>query len=245
MAFQLRAEDVLAAGMALPIAAGASNIGRAARVLSSLREAGIVRPEDISDAVNNSPTDTLTRDQILELRARYKAKEYPYKDHITRPRLAHGAHNSGLNAEMARDAAKMQSLDEHNETLFKYLRPGMTAPEAHAALAKGVKEEKRLPAYWDDLHNRRNFNVCSDAVHGIRVTPDGHIEIKWRGTDNWYTFKKFKDTHEASLEAQRLIMEPSLGRAVYPITKSKDPQSMLAKGLGKWNIKNYNGAFAK
>ena len=245
MAFQLRAEDVLAAGMALPLAAGASNIGRAARVLSALKDAGAVRPEEISDAAGRNPADTLTMDDIMTLRSKYKAKEYPYKDHITRPMLANGAHNSGLNAEMARDAAKMQSLEEHNETLFKYLRPGMTAPEAHAALAKGVKEEKKLPAYWDDLFNRRNFNVRSDAVHGIRVTPDGHIEIKWRGSPDWYTFKKFKDTHEASLEAQRLIMEPSLGRAVYPITKCKDPQSMLSKGLGKWNIKNYDGAFTK
>lgn len=251
MAYQISSKDILLAA-AVPFigrAAAGGFTSPAGRVLAQLQASGIA-PDEVSPAINADPDATMTPEQVLTLRGNLKAREYPRKDHVTRTMWANGAHNSGLNRAMAEDAARMQSLQEHNDALLRYVRPGMTEAQAHAAITRGAKEEKKLPAYWDELHNRRNFNVRSDAVHAIRITPDGYIQIKWRGKPSktnpsgWYTFRKFRDTHEASLEAQKLIMSDSLGRAVWPVMTRKGGDKLAAKGYGKWNVANYNAAFA-
>lgn len=270
MAYQVSAEDVLALA-AFPLFGRMANAGRggmAANVLSSIasgngRLMGSQDPEVLAALISGytgqpvtpSPDidkepEPLTAQQVLELRGRLKARKYPAKDHITRPMYANGAHNAGLDTTIAKDAARMQTLGEHNAALLKYVRPGMSPKEVDVAIRKGVKEEKKLPQYWDDLHNRRNFNVRSDAVQGIRITPDGKIQVKWRGKapatnpDGWYTFRQYPDTHKASLEAQKLIMSPSLGRAVWPVKTRKGGDKLAAKGYGKWNLEHYNGAYA-
>lgn len=212
-------------------------------VLSALISGATGKPVVPSDAIGSRP-EPLTAEQVLTLRGRLKAREYPTKYHITRTMPANGAHNSGLMSEIADKAARMQTINEHNDALLKYLRPGMMPTEVDAAIRKGVKEEKRLPQYWDDLQNRRTFNVRSDAVHAIRITPDAKIEVKWRNSPNWYTFKQYPDTYKASLEAQKLIMSPSLGRAVWPVMTRKGGDKLAAKGYGRWNIEHYNGAYA-
>lgn len=248
MAYQFSAKDVMAAA-AIPFmgaaaaGAGRSRMGTAASVLSRFQEGGFVTGP-VSPAIDANPEETLTVTDYLNLKGQLRARKYPAKAHITRPGIANGAHNSELNVALADEAGRMQSLREHNDTLFKYLKPGMTAPQAQAAIEKGYKEEKKLPAYWDDQLNRRNFNVRSDAVHGIKVTPDGYVQVKWRGSPTWYTFQKYPDTHQASLAVQKLLKEPSLGRAVWPVLTRKGGDKLVAKGYGKWNIANYNAAFA-
>jgi hypothetical protein len=264
MAYQVSAEEILALA-ALPLFGRMAQSGRggvAANVLSSLASGngtvlGPQHPDVISSLISgatgeqvtpspdiNKAPVPLTPEQVLTLKGNLKARDYPKKDHVTRTLLANGAHNSGLNESIARDAARMQTLNEHNDALLKYLRPGMSPKEVDVAIRKGVKEEKKLPQYWDDLQNRRNFNVRSDAVHGIRITPDAKIQVKWRGSPTWYTFRQYPDTHKASLEAQKLIMSPSLGRAVWPVLTRKGGDKLAAKGYGKWNIEHYNGAYA-
>lgn len=264
MAYQVSAEDVLALA-AFPLFGRMARAGRggmAANVLSSLASGngtvmGPQHPDVLAalisgyrgEEVTPSPDIDavpvpLTAEQALQLRARLKAREYPKKDHITRTMFANGAHNSGLDTATAKEAARMQTLNEHNEALLKYVRPGMSPKEVDAAIRKGVRDEKKLPQYWDDLQNRRNFNVRSDAVHGIRITPDAKIQVRWRNSPTWYTFRQYPDTHKASLEAQKLIMSPSLGRAVWPVMTRKGGDKLAAKGYGKWNIEHYNGAYA-
>lgn len=248
MAYQLSAKDVIAAASipfmgAAAAGAGRSRMGMAASVLSQLQDAGIVSGP-VSPSLNDNPEGTLSVTDYLNMKGKLKAREYPRKAHITRVMAANGQHNSGLMQEVAEEAGRMQSLREHNDTLLKYLKPGMTPRQAQEAIAKGYKEEKKLPAYWDDQLNRRFFNVRSDAVHGIKVTPDGYVQVKWRGSPTWYTFQKYPDTHQASLAVQELLKEPSLGRAVWPVLTRKGGDKLAAKGYGKWNIAHYNGAFA-
>ena len=138
----------------------------------------------------------------------------------------------------------MQTLEEHNAALMKYVRPGMPPKALHMAIAMGEEEEKKLPQFWDessDVNNdRAKFNVSSSAVSGIRLTPDARVEVRWGTSPKWYTFQQYENTHEASKAAQKLLTAPSIGRAVYPIVsrKIKNPKN----GLGKWNFDNYDPA---
>lgn len=200
---------------------------------------------------NQAKGATLSLADITRLKQQYGAHEYPQKFHVTRTQPANGAHNAALN-QAASDASKMQELEYHNNAIFRHLRPGMTQKEAHEAIKRGFREEKDLPEYWDDLLPRREMNVRSDAVHAIRITPDGRIEVKWRGKPSktnpsgWYTFRQFPDTHAASLAAKELITSGSLGRAVMPYQRKGKPLKFKNKSVhySWWNRRNYDGAFA-
>lgn len=200
---------------------------------------------------NQAKGATLSLADIARLKQQYGAHEYPQKFHVTRTQPAGGAHNAALN-QAETDAAKMQELEYHNNAIFRHLRPGMTQKEAHEAIKRGFREEKELPEYWDDLLPRREMNVRSDAVHAIRITPDGRIEVKWRGKPSktnpsgWYTFRQFPDTHAASLAAKELITSGSLGRAVMPYQRKGKPLKFKNKSVhySWWNRRNYDGAFA-
>lgn len=150
----------------------------------------------------------------------------------------HGKANAGTIAE----AGRMQSIDEHNNAILKYVRPGMDPKTMRAALHRGLEEEKNLAAYWNESESRRPFSVSSSAVTGIRLTPDARIEVQWKGKPTWYTFKEYPNTYKASLAAQELLQSDSIGRAVYPVVSKKmnKPNPLL----GGWNRSNYDGAYA-
>ena len=148
-------------------------------------------------------------------------------------------------------AAMQQSLEEHNAALLKYLRPGQSKKERQIAINLGREEEKRLPKWWNESNNREEFKVSSSAVSGIRVTPDGNVEVRWgdpakagskKNPTGWYTFRQYPNTMEASKAAMELLQSPSIGRAVWPV-KSRKPKNGGA-GLGEWNAENYDGSYA-
>ena len=139
----------------------------------------------------------------------------------------------------------MQSLDEHNNAIQKYvsmLPPGADPKTVRAALYRGLEEEKKLDAFWDESKSRKPFSVSSSAVTGIRLTPDARIEVQWKGRPTWYTFKQYPTTYDASLAAQKLLNADSIGRAVYPVI-SRPPRNPNPL-LGSFNMANYDGAFA-
>lgn len=138
------------------------------------------------------------------------------------------------------EAGRMQTLEEHNDAIKKYIRPGMKPKELRAAIELGIADEKRLPQFWNESESRRPFKVSSSAVTGIRLTPDARIQVQWKGNPTWYTFQQYPNTQEASLAAQELLKADSIGRAVYPVV-SRNVNNPL---LGSWNRKNYDGAFA-
>ena len=257
MAIQLSTEEILALAAAPILGIGAARAGRsmgqaarAAQAYRAFREAGIDLPE--SPAINDvAPEGGLTYDDIMNIKGNMKAREYPKKNHIIHIPLAGGMHNANRDQGMIDQAGRMQELNEHNRALFKYLRPGMSPKEADIALRKGEKEEQKLPAYWEDLKYRRELGVKSDAIHAVRITPDAKIQVKWKGKpsknnpDGWYTFRKFPNTYEASLEVQKLLSEPSLGHALMPIlTNEKYGQKWAEKGYGKWNAANFNPKYS-
>lgn len=251
MAIQLSTEDILTLAAAPLLGIGAARSGRsmgqaarAAQTYRNMVRAGIdIGPASpMLDAV--APEGGLNYEQIANIKNNMKAKEYPKKYHIIRIPVADGQHNIARDQAMIDEAGRMQEKDEHNRALFKYLRPGMSPKEVDIALRKGEKEEQKLPQYWEDLKYRREFNVKSDAVHGVKITPDAKIQVKWKGSPTWYTFRQFPNTYEASKEVQKLLNEPSLGRAVMPILTMKGGDKLAAKGYGKWNAANYNGAYA-
>ncbi len=150
----------------------------------------------------------------------------------------HGKHDMAIIDE----AGEMQSLQEHRDALTKYIRPGMTPKQLRDAEEMGLEEEKKLPKFWNESKSRRPFSVSSSAVTGIRITPMGNVEVQWHGSPKWYTFKQYGNTHDASLAAKELLKADSIGRAVYPVLSRhiKNPKN----GLGDWNKKNYEAAYA-
>lgn len=142
-------------------------------------------------------------------------------------------------------AAEQQTVNEHEEALMKYVRmlPANATPrQIQAAMDRGREEEKDLPKWWNESNNRREFSVSSSAVKGIRITPEGSVQVKWGKSPTWYTFKNYPNTQLASQAAKELLKSDSIGRAVYPVVSHppKKPNPLL----GAWNRKNYEGAYA-
>ena len=142
------------------------------------------------------------------------------------------------------EAAEQQTIQEHNDVLTKYVRmlPRNATPrQVRDAIQRGREEEKQLPRWWNESNNRREFSVSSSAVKGIRITPEGNIEVRWGKTPTWYTFKKYGNTQLASQAARELLRSDSIGRAVYPVVS----RGIAKPGLGDWNRKNYAEEYAR
>lgn len=141
------------------------------------------------------------------------------------------------------EAGRMQTLKEHNDAITKYVKmlPSNADPKmVRAALSRGLEEEKSLPQFWNESNSRVPFKVSSSAVTGIRLTPDARIEVQWKNSPKWYTFKQYPDTQRASVAAQKLLQANSIGRAVYPVVSRKVTNPLL----GEWNTDNYDPAYA-
>ena len=120
----------------------------------------------------------------------------------------------------------------------------MSPKEERIALQKGLEEEKSLPQFWNESASRRPFSVSSSAVTGIRLTPDARIEVQWKSSPKWYTFRSYPDTRAASEAAQKLLKADSIGQAVMPTQRNGVPLKFKESGIGWWNKKNYDPSFA-
>lgn len=181
----------------------------------------------------------------------FLAKQYPDQfapqawhtyDVVNIPGAANFNQHGKANAGVIDEAGVMQDIDLHNRTITKYIRPGMTPQQERLALQQGLQEEKNLPQFWNESSSRRPFSVSSSAVSGIRLTPDARVEVQWKSSPKWYTFRAYPNTYEASLAAQELLKADSIGRAVYPVVSRplKSPNPLL----GGWNKKNYDASYA-
>lgn len=145
------------------------------------------------------------------------------------------------NKSVIDEAGIMQDIDLHNDTIKKYLRPGMTPKEQRIAIERGLQDEKNLPQFWNESKSRRPFSVSSSAVSAIRLTPDARIEVAWATNPaKFYTFKQYENTYEASKVAQKLLLADSIGRAVWPVVS----RGVAKPGLGDWNREAYDGNMA-
>jgi hypothetical protein len=205
---------------------------------------------------NQKPQALLTMADIQRIKDQYGAHEYPNRfspnplGHVIDVTYKPGPpqENQEVDRPLSKVASQQQTIDYHNNALFKYLKPGMTQAQAHQALMKGFKEEKELPQWWDESETRVGFDFhpSSSAVSAIRITPDARIEVAW-GTDpsTYYTFRQFPNTQAASQAVRELVSCGSIGRAVMPKGMSaKASKKHPGRLYGWWNRKNYDAAFA-
>jgi len=142
-------------------------------------------------------------------------------------------------------AGRMQTLDEHNKAITKFVRPGMNPKQLRQALNMGLEAEKHLPAFWNESKSRIPFRVSSSAVSGIRLTPDARIEVRWGSSPKWYSYKQYPDTQQASLAAQQLLQADSIGRAVMPFQRNGKPLNFKKGAVySEWSKPNYDPAYA-
>lgn len=149
------------------------------------------------------------------------------------------------NAATIAEASEQQAREDHTEALLKYVRmlPANATPrQIQAAMDRGREEEKTLPKWWNESNNRREFSVSSSAVSGIRITPEGSVQVKWGKSPKWYTFRNYPNTMLASRAARELLESDSIGRAVYPVMSR--PPKKPNRLLGAWNRRNYEAGYA-
>lgn len=159
-----------------------------------------------------------TASRILGGSSPYESKSYPnskdfYYDVYY---FADGepVNNATLDRAAAQNGARMQSIEEHNRAINKYIRPGMDPVERRWAIQKGLEEEKALESFWDDSKPRVSLRPGSSAVSGIRINTDNTISVQFGGKGKWYTYSGGPNRFEASLAAKDLVTAPSIGRAI-------------------------------
>ena len=112
-------------------------------------------------------------------------------------------------------AMRMQTIQEHNRALNRYVRPGMNPLELRAAIEKGKEEERNLDSFWtDDSRPRRNVRSSSSAVSDVHINPDGTLSVRFGGKGKWYTYAGGPNPYEAAMSAHDLVTAPSLGQAI-------------------------------
>lgn len=122
--------------------------------------------------------------------------------------------NRTLDRAAAQNGARMQTIDEHNRAINKYIRPGMDPVERRWAIQKGLEEERALESFWDENKPRVRLKAGSSAVSGIRINTDNTISVQFGGKGKWYTYAGGPNRFEASLAAKDLVTAPSIGRAI-------------------------------
>lgn len=122
--------------------------------------------------------------------------------------------NRTLDRAAAQKGARMQTIDEHNRAINKYIRPGMDPVERRWAIQKGLEEERALESFWEDSKPRVRLKAGSSAVSGIRINTDNTISVQFGGKGKWYTYAGGPNRFEASLAAKDLVTAPSIGRAI-------------------------------
>jgi hypothetical protein len=112
-------------------------------------------------------------------------------------------------------AMRMQTIQQHNRALNKYIRPGMGTLELRSAIERGKEEEQKLDSFWtDDTHPRRPVRSSSSAVSDVVINTDGTLSVRFRNTGKWYTYRGGADPYEAAMSAHDLVTAPSLGKAI-------------------------------
>lgn len=234
------AKEILAFALGASMGAGRAGSSMAANLIASASRGGT------GGSVPSVPG-------LSQVAQRFMAREYPeqfapdawhYYDVLNIPGKANYNQHGKANAGAIEDAGVMQDLDTHNRTITKYIRPGMKPHDERLALQRGLMEEKNLPQFWNESKSRRPFAVSSSAVSGIRLTPDARIEVQWKSSPRWYTFKAYPDTYTASRAAQELLKADSIGQAVMPYQRKGVPLNFKKPGMCWWNRKNYDPNYA-
>ena len=172
-------------------------------------------------------TGTGVASRILEGAAPGTVAEYPERtrpftynvDFIeTDPKTYKPNFNSMYKANPNPRYMRMQSLDEHNRALNKYIRPGMTPLQLEEAIRRGQEEERNLKSFWvnDDRPRSDAAKSSSTAVSNVQVNEDGTISVQFRQNGKWYTYGGGPTAYDAAMAAHDLVTANSIGQAINP-----------------------------
>lgn len=105
-----------------------------------------------------------------------------------------------------------QTQEEHDAALDKYMDDPNIPPER--AVRLGIREEERLPKWWNDQDPRLPVKPSSSCVSSARIGSDGDIYVKFSPNGKEYQYEGSPDPVEASKILQQLVTADSIGRAV-------------------------------
>jgi hypothetical protein len=139
--------------------------------------------------------------------------------------------NATLDRNIAPEALRSQTLEEHNRALME----------------GGDAAEKALMSWWpnEDGTVRQNPTPGSSAVSGVKILPNNKIQVQFRGGGKWYTYKGGKNPHEASMAAAELLQAPSIGRMMnrngkIAHTSPTDKDGYIDNSVGAWARRHYD-----
>lgn len=110
------------------------------------------------------------------------------------------------------EAFLAQTQEEHDAALDKYMGDPNIPPER--AVRLGIREEERLPKWWNDNDPRIPVTPSSSCVSSARIGPNGDIYIKFSPNGKEYQYEGSPDPVEASRILQQLVTAESIGRSV-------------------------------
>ena len=139
--------------------------------------------------------------------------------------------NATLDRNIAPEALRSQTLEEHNRALME----------------GGDAAERALVSWWpnEDGTVRQNPTPGSSAVSGVKILPNNKIQVQFRGGGKWYTYKGGKNPHEASMAASELLQAPSIGRMMnrngkLAHTSPTDKDGYIDNSVGAWARRHYD-----
>jgi hypothetical protein len=139
--------------------------------------------------------------------------------------------NATLDRNIAPEALRSQTLEEHNRALME----------------GGDVAERALVSWWpnEDGTVRQNPTPGSSAVSGVKILPNNKIQVQFRGGDKWYTYKGGKNPYEASMAAAELLQAPSIGRMMnrngkFAHTSPTDKDGYVDNSVGAWARRHYD-----
>lgn len=108
---------------------------------------------------------------------------------------------------------------EHEAALRKYMGNPAIPPDRAARL--GIREEERLPKWWNDHDPRLPVTPTSSCVKRARIGSNGDIYVVFGSNPNKeYQYAGSDDPVEASRILQELVTSDSIGRNMNPHDES-------------------------
>ena len=144
--------------------------------------------------------------------------------------------NATLDRNIAPEALRTQTLEEHNRALME----------------GGDVAERALESWWpnEDHTVRTNPTPGSSAVSDVKITSNNKILVQFRKNGKWYRYRgaagrDAKNVHEASMAVAELLQAPSIGRMMnrdgkLAHTSPTDKDGYIDNSVGAWARRHYD-----
>ena len=146
--------------------------------------------------------------------------------------------NATLDRNIAPEALRSQTLEEHNSAL----------------MAGGPAAERMLESWWpnEDYTVRQNPTPGSSAVSDVHILPNNKILVRFRNGGKWYRYRGGQKPHtdaktpqEAAMTVMELLTAPSIGRMMnrngqLAHISPKDKEGYFDKSVGAWARRHYD-----